>query len=287
VLPTPPPGGSKPPAESDEAHQGGSKLNPQPLQWALHDSAGEFDSPATRLVRPVASRSTLASTLDPSNPLVIGGYPTRLLQVELEAIRVQLLVVDRLEDFVDTAALLRDADAPEPPYWAHLWPGSRALARLVATQHNWGGRRVMEIGCGLGLPGIVAARRGAAVTMIDTSHDALRFVRANAELNGCALTPIQTDLRVAAVRGRFDYCLAADVAYDPALQAAVGEFLAQHLTPGGRAWCAESVRTLDRGLRDACAARGLRVSEHDVREPDPDHDVLVRVTEISRPVDPP
>jgi predicted nicotinamide N-methyase len=215
------------------------------------------------------------------NSTVIAGYPTRRVQVELDTRPIQLFVVDRLEDYVDATALLRDADAPEPPYWAHLWPGSRALARLVATQLDCRGRRGIEIGCGLGLPGLVAAQRGAAVTMMDTSHAALRFVRANAALNHCGVGLMQADLRAAAVRGRFDYCLAADVTYDPTLQVAVADFLAAHLAPHGRAWCAESVRTLDRGFGAAAAARGLRLDEQVVREPDEGRAVLVRMIEVS------
>ena len=217
--------------------------------------------------------------------LHIGGYPARTVEIDLDRTRVNLLMVDGLENFVDTTALLRDADAPEPPYWAHLWPGSRALARYVATQLDWGGRRVADIGCGLGLAGLVAAMRGATVTMIDTSHAALQFVRASATLNGCRVTPIQADLRSKVVRGHFDYCLAADVTYDAALQTAVADFLATHLTGAGRAWCAESVRTFDGGFADACAARGLTIRARDLREVDEGRDAVVRLTEIACPID--
>src|SRR5262245_33866694 len=111
----------------------------------------------------------------PTAPTVIAGYPVRLLELDIADLRVNLLAVDRLEDYVDTAALLRDADAPEPPYWAHLWPAGRALARLVAGRLDCTGQRIIEIGCGLGLPGVVAAMRGATVTMMDTSYTALQF----------------------------------------------------------------------------------------------------------------
>jgi predicted nicotinamide N-methyase len=216
----------------------------------------------------------------PSDPVVIAGYPTRTLALAFGAVRVNLLVVKRLEDYVDAEALLRDPDAPEPPYWAHLWTGSRALARLLATQVDCAGRRIVEIGCGLGLVGMVAARRGARVTLIDTVHDGLRFAQANAALNGCRVNVVQADVRCAGVRGPFDYALAADVTYDPVLQIAVADFLAAHLTAGGRAWCAESVRTFDQGFRRACEQRGLAVTEREVREPDEGHEVAVRITEV-------
>jgi len=211
----------------------------------------------------------------------IAGYPARVVVPDLGSLHPQLFVVDGLEEYVDTAALLRDPDAPEPPYWAHLWPGARCLARLMATQAECNGRRVIEIGCGLGLAGLAAAMRGAAVTLLDTAHDALRFAQASAALNRCHVMTVRTDVRHAGVRGRFDYCLAADVTYDPALQLALADFLSLHLARGGRAWCAESVRTFDQRFRRACERHGLHVSEHEEREPDDGREVSVRLTEVS------
>ena len=217
----------------------------------------------------------------------IAGYPTRRQALAFGTLQVQLLTVRRLEDYVDAEELLRNPDAPEPPYWAHLWTGSRALARLVATAVECRDRHVIEIGCGVGLVGVVAAQRGATVTVIDTAHAALCFARANATLNGCTLAAVQTDLRRSGVRGRFDYCLAADVTYDPALQVALADFLAIHLAAGGHAWCAESVRTMDQGFRQACHGHGLHTSERTMREPDEGRDTLVRLTEVRhlRPLD--
>lgn len=219
-------------------------------------------------------------TLEPSTPGVIAGYPVGPLHFEFDGLHVRLLVIKRLEDYVDAEALLRDADAPEPPYWAHVWPGSLAVARLI-SRLNCAGRRVIEIGCGLGLCGIVAALRGAAVTMFDAAREGVHFARANAQLNGSRIALMQADVRASAIRGTFDHCVAADVTYDPALQVAVASFIAAHLAPGGRAWCAESVRTFDQGFRRACGAHGLRVDEHEVRELDDRREVPVRITEVA------
>lgn len=215
----------------------------------------------------------------------IAGYAARQVTIACGGLHIPLWTVARLEDHVDRAALLRDADAPEPPYWAHLWPGSRALARL-ASEVECAGRCVVEIGCGLGLAGIAAAKRGARVLLIDSVREAVWFARANIALNGCNAAVLQTDLRHAGIRGKFDYCLAADVTYDSTLQVALAEFLAAHLAPHGRAWCAESVRTFDSGLRGACETLGLHVAEREVGEVDEGRAVSVRITEVSRGLPP-
>ena len=47
------------------------------------------------------------------------------------------------------------------PYWAELWPSALALARAVGAR-ALRGARTLELGCGLGLPSLAAARRRAA-----------------------------------------------------------------------------------------------------------------------------
>jgi SAM-dependent methyltransferase len=113
--------------------------------------------------------------------------------------------------------------APIAPYWSVLWRSGVALAREldgVALR----GLRVVELGCGLAVPSIAAARAGATVLATDTSADALTLVARNAHAN---------DVRIETARvawaepdrlvrqAPFDLALAADVFYE---RAAVGHF---------------------------------------------------------------
>jgi predicted nicotinamide N-methyase len=209
------------------------------------------------------------------------GYPIDLVPMDIEGRAVTMLVVRRLEDYVDAEGLLRDAGAPEPPYWLHLWVGARALASEVIRSGGWPGRRVLEVGCGLGLPGVVAASLGAQVVLMDVVHDALRFARENARRNGAAVAAVQADGRQSCLRGRFDTILLADATYDPVLQSALAALIAAHLAPGGRALVAESVRTHDDGFRRECEARGLALEERHVRLTDDGRAVAVRLSEVS------
>jgi predicted nicotinamide N-methyase len=96
------------------------------------------------------------------------------------------------------------------PYWAELWPAGLALAR--ALPGRLAGRRVVELGCGLGVPSLVAAARGAEVTAIDWAGEAVELLRENAARNGVALTAVRADWR--SLDGRYDLALAADVLYE-------------------------------------------------------------------------
>jgi predicted nicotinamide N-methyase len=96
------------------------------------------------------------------------------------------------------------------PYWAELWPAATALAEALP---DVAGLRVVEIGCGLGVPSLVAAARGASVTATDWSADAIELLQANAERNGLSLAAEVRDWR-RPWADRFDLALAADVLYE-------------------------------------------------------------------------
>ncbi len=102
------------------------------------------------------------------------------------------------------------------PYWAELWPSGVALARAVG-QRAIEGRRVLELGCGLGLPSIVAALAGASVLATDWSPEALEVTAANAERNGAELETALVswaDPAPLLERGAWDLVLGADLLYE-------------------------------------------------------------------------
>jgi predicted nicotinamide N-methyase len=107
------------------------------------------------------------------------------------------------------------ADGRSAPYWALAWPSGRALADTVAAR-DLSDRRVLELGCGLALPSLAAARRGARVLATDGSPDAVVFAAHNFALNELEGEVAQVDWREAGelVAGApWDLVLAADVLY--------------------------------------------------------------------------
>src|SRR5437660_12826962 len=69
--------------------------------------------------------------------------------------------------------------APLVPYWSVLWRSGMALAREVDGA-ELDGLRVVELGCGLAVPSLVAARSGATALATDESQEALELVERNA-----------------------------------------------------------------------------------------------------------
>ncbi len=131
--------------------------------------------------------------------------------------------VFRILGIRDTYALLDGISAEEfqrderLPYWGDLWPSSLALARWCLAKGRLEGKRVLELGCGLGLAGMSAAHTGALVTMTDYEKTALDFahynILANAPFRGsisCALM----DWRSPEELPDYDVVIGSDVLYE-------------------------------------------------------------------------
>jgi len=151
------------------------------------------------------------------------------------------------------------------PYWAELWPSAIALARHLS---GWDlqGKRLIELGCGVGLPVVVALARGARVLATDHYEAALDFVRYNARINvGREPETALLDWHAPELEcpGTFDLVAAADVLYErrnaPALAALVPKLLA----PGGEAVFADPWRRDASAFLGAIEERGFRASTED------------------------
>lgn len=190
-----------------------------------------------------------------------------------------LYTVPDLELLVDRAALLRGE--AEPPYWAHLWAGARVLAAYVARSTELAGRRVLDLGCGLGLPGLTAARAGAHVVFVDHTPAALTFVQASAARVGLSADVLCADFRTLGGRARFDVILAAEVAYDRDGFAGLADVFRRHLRPGGFGVLADGYRTDTRALYRELLLRGLATWAIDCRVEDEGRVSDLRVVRVA------
>jgi predicted nicotinamide N-methyase len=102
------------------------------------------------------------------------------------------------------------------PYWAELWASAVALAHDVSLR-SLRGKPTLELGCGLGLPSIAAARAGGRVLATDWSPDAVEATAANAELNGVEIETLRCSWaqpEPLVDRAPWPLVLASDVLYE-------------------------------------------------------------------------
>ena len=144
--------------------------------------------------------------------------------------------------------------APVAPYWSVLWRSGVALARELDGV-SLRGVRVVELGCGLAVPSIAAARAGAAVLATDECGDALTLVERNAHANGVRIETAGVDWAdpVELVhRAPFDVVLAADVLYE---RASVGPLLWLLARLAPEAWIADPGRPAAGAFLEKAARR--------------------------------
>jgi predicted nicotinamide N-methyase len=171
-----------------------------------------------------------------------------------------------------TALLYEDdvaADQSYPPYWAELWPSGIELAHAV-SKCDWSGARVVELGCGLGLPAVSAALAGARVLATDRSADALAFAAVNAEQNGASIETDRCswdDPEALVVRGPFQLVLASDVLYGQRNVDEMHALLPRLVGDGGQVWIADPERPLTEEFLAAARTRWASVRSSSTRLP--------------------
>jgi predicted nicotinamide N-methyase len=160
-------------------------------------------------------------------------------EVAVGARRLPLLIPPDAEALLDEEAFEHEEFLP---YWAELWPSGIALAEAVAAEPPRG--LVLELGCGLGLPSLVAALAGADVVATDWAPDAIALLERNAARAGATLTARRWSWTEdpAPLGGPFALVLAADVLYERRNAPQVRTALDAVVAPGGQAWIAEPGR---------------------------------------------
>lgn len=149
-----------------------------------------------------------------------------------------LLTPKFIEEHIDSETPLHDF-----PLWAKVWEASWVLADFIASLPADPGKRFIEIGCGLGLVGVVAASFGHNVVMTEHNAEALKFARANAELNHCSDVEIlDLDWNSPSLYGRFDYIVGSEVVYHEKDFEPLRNLFERLLKPEGEVILCEGVR---------------------------------------------
>ncbi len=197
--------------------------------------------PAQEIKKPLLE--SLSSRFDVvEKKIFVGGSTFKLLKVR---------DTNKLVDSIDPGIFSVDERLP---YWADIWTSAIELARYCIEEADLNGKDVLELGCGLGLAGIAAAKRGANVIFSDYEDDALEFARCNAQTNLSAEI-VNSSIRFINLDWRcideslpqpqkFDMILAADVVYERRNFFPLIDVLQRFLKPTGIAVFTEPARTI-------------------------------------------
>jgi len=196
-------------------------------------------------------------------------HPSRVESVPLPRGPIELWRPPRAEDLLNE--MIEGPFDPDEklPYWADLWPAAIGLAEAIdagevplASEGP-----CVELGCGLGLVSLVAARRGAQVTATDWIEDALAYVSASAELGGLSVATRLLDWRAPPEDLSPRQVLASDVLYEARNAPWLRALLERWRRPGFECWLADPGRAHAASFFDALPGWRVRRTERAVESP--------------------
>lgn len=145
-------------------------------------------------------------------------FCTRLVDVPIGEVVYRIRALKDLQQFDDPHRTAERAGVPAALWslFGQLWPAGIELAR-ESLSYRIDGKRILEIGCGLGLSSLVLKKRGADITASDHHPLANEFLIHNTRLND--LNPIPFNFlawerpKDSAI-GKFDLIMGSDVLYE-------------------------------------------------------------------------
>jgi predicted nicotinamide N-methyase len=189
-----------------------------------------------------------------------GDMPLEEVQLALEGRTWTILHTGAIISAEEEVAFLRGENTTMRPYGTVLWPAAIALAHEVALR-ALGGKRILELGAGTGLPGIVAASLGAQVVQTDRQRLALHLCRQNAERNGVSSIEHRVADWTAWQDGdRYDLILGSDILYAEDLHPHLRQIFDTNLAPDGTVLLADPFRTPSLRLLERMEAEGWQVT---------------------------
>lgn len=189
-----------------------------------------------------------------------GPMPLEDVRLEVGDRTWSILHTDAVISHEQEHAFLLDQNTTKRPYGVALWPAALALAHDLAARELTGAR-VLELGAGTGLPGIVAASRGARVVQTDRQKVALHVCERNAARNG--ITAIEhriADWTLWDDAAHYDYVIGSDILYTDFFHPFLRNIFETNLAPGGTVLLSDPFRAKSLLLFEMLEADGWRVA---------------------------
>jgi len=115
------------------------------------------------------------------------------------------------------------------PLFGIVWPSGEVLAHHM-LDYEIAGKRILEVGCGIGLSSLVLNQRRADITATDYHPEAGRFLSENVRINQGQVIPF---VRTGwgdddQLLGEFDLIIGSDLLYEQAHAELLSRFIDRH-----------------------------------------------------------
>jgi len=137
---------------------------------------------------------------------------------EIAVLDTRLVVVKilNLEDYIDKLAdHVKNGQRLELPFWAKIWPTSILLSYVLHKIPRQKGDSLLEIGAGMGICGLVAAKLGFDVIISDIDEDSLMISKINIIKNNLSENAKvkKIDFTRDRLEKKFKYIIGSEVLY--------------------------------------------------------------------------
>lgn len=104
-------------------------------------------------------------------------YPNRLMEVQ-DGVSIYVPIPEMVKPTYEHLLKL-DANTAFP-FWAKIWPSSNAMSAFLALEPKWiTGKKVLEVGAGLGIPSFSIAQFAREVIVTDHAPEAVDLINKN------------------------------------------------------------------------------------------------------------
>lgn len=191
----------------------------------------------------------------------VGGFPTVADEITVGEHRLLVHRIEHPDHVLDAALEAMKGDEPSDilPYWVDVWPSAKVLAQKLADLGTLSGVTVIELGCGAGVCGLVAAAMGAEVLFTDADTQAVALARLNAKTNGVRDAKFaRLDWREPISCAAVDLVIGSDLLYETWQSRPLAQTIAGVLSLQGRALIVDPQRNTAEKFLDEAAFAGLR-----------------------------
>jgi predicted nicotinamide N-methyase len=192
------------------------------------------------------------------------GYTTRLLVLRFGGHDFRIRALSDLQQFADPNRHAERVGISSAQWslFGQVWPSGRVLAEAMSG-YAIAGKRILEIGCGLGLASLVLQHRGANVLATDHHPLAEPFLAYNSALNELAAVPYR-ELQWSVpdeTLGRFDLIIGSDILYERDHAEQLATLMARHALPDAEVLVTDPGRGNSAPFTRALEEQGYAVTE--------------------------
>lgn len=183
------------------------------------------------------------------------------LELEIECLENLDHTIDQVFEYLEKSGTPQKLEEL-CPYFGVVWPAARGLSEYLASlpMETFKDQRVLELGCGLAVPGMVVAKLGGQVVATDFHPEVPRFLEKNILLNsiqGLEYRAVNWEKDHAQL-GKFSWVIGSDILYERGYPDTLAEALSLLTHPGGKIVIADPGRPYLQNFVDAMKRKNFQ-----------------------------